>query len=175
HLFGGDFGVVYDDIGLLAQQGVGHVDGRRLARVVGVLFEGPTQEGNLLARYRVVHSLHDVVGEAPFLVVVHGDDLLPVMGHLMQPVAAGDVHQVEDVLLETGAPETHRGLQELGADAAVGADGTGHLVHVGPRLFAQLGDGIDGGYPLGQERVGRELGQFGRPQVGGDYPLAWHP
>src|SRR5690606_41386183 len=88
---------------------------------------------------------------------------------------AGAVHQVEDVLLEARAAETDGGFQELGPDAAVGADGPGHLVHVCPRLLAELGDGVDGGYPLGQEGISRELGQLRGPQVGGQDAAAVDP
>ena len=57
--------------------------------------------------------------------------LVPVVGHLLQAHSLADVDQVEDVLLEAGAAKADRGVEELGADAGVGADGLGNLLHIG--------------------------------------------
>ena len=56
--------------------------------------------------------------------------LLPVGGYLMQAVVAADVHQVEDVFLEAAA-------------AKAGADGAGHLLHIGAGVFAEGRNAID--------------------------------
>ncbi len=85
------------------------------------------------------------------------------------------VDEVEDVFLKTGSPETNRGFEELRADPAIGADGVGHLVDIGFGGFAEGGDRIDGGDPLGQKGVGRELGKLGGPEVGGQNLLLRHP
>ena len=47
----------------------------------------------------------------------------------------------------------------------VESDGSGDLGHVSPSGLADLGHGVDARNPLGQERVGRQLGQLRRPRV----------
>ena len=44
---------------------------------------------------------------------------------------AAENHQVEDVLLEAAATKAGAGLEELGAQARIAADGAGDLLHVG--------------------------------------------
>ena len=56
--------------------------------------------------------------------------LLPVGSHLVQAVVAAEDHEIEDVLLEAAA-------------AKAGADGAGHLLHVGAGGFAEGGDAVD--------------------------------
>src|SRR5690554_5349477 len=175
HLFGLYFGVVHPQFGLLVQQVVGYVYGGTLAGVVGVFFKGPAKDGDLFAAYGIEELAYDVLGKAALLVVVHFDDLLPVVGDFGEAVTAGNVHQVEDVFLETAAAEAYGGFQELGADAAVLAYGAGYFIYVGTALFAEGRDGVDGRYALGQEGIGGEFGEFGRPYIGGDDALAIDP
>ena len=52
---------------------------------------------------------------------------MPVVGHGLEPHRLADVDQVEDVLLEAGAPKAHAGVEELAANARVCADGVAHL------------------------------------------------
>src|SRR5690554_6340442 len=175
HLFGLYFGVVHPQFGLLVQQVVGYVYGGTFAGVVGVLFKGPAEYGDFLATYGIEELAYDVLGKAALLVVVHFDDLLPVVGDFGEAVAAGNVHQVEDVFLETAAAEAYGGFQEFGTNAAVLAYGAGNFIYVGTALFAEGGDGVDGRYALGQKGVGGEFGEFGRPYIGGDDALAIYP
>src|SRR5690554_3867430 len=175
HLFGLYFGVVHPQFGLFVQQVVGYVYGGTFASIVGVFFKGPTEDGDFFAAHGIKELAYDVLGKAALLVVVHFDDLLPVVGDFGEAVAAGDVHQVEDVFLKTTAAEAYGGFQELGADAAVLTNGAGNFIYVGTALFAKGGDGVDGRYALGQKRVGGEFGEFGRPYIGGDDALAIYP
>src|SRR5690554_4139326 len=175
HLFGLNFGVVHPQFGLLVQQVVGYVYGGTLAGVVGVLFKGPTEDGYFFAAYGIEELAYDVLGKAALLVVVHFDDLFPIVGNFGEAVAAGNVHQVEDVFLETAAAEAYGGFQEFGAYAAVLAYGAGNFIYVGAALFAEGGNGVDGRYALGQEGIGGEFGEFGRPYIGGDDALAIYP
>eukprot|EP00760_Papus_ankaliazontas_P012579 PhM_4_TR15406/c0_g1_i1/m.8621 len=188
-LFGGDAGVfeVLDDLALghlrvvdvevraLLQQGVAHEDGRGLARVAGVLLERKAEDGDGLAGDGVKHRLHDLLGEAAALVVVDVDNLVPVVRHFGQIEALAQIHQVEDIFLETRPAEADRCLQELGAQAAVVANGAAHLVDVGAGLLAQSADGIDGRNALRQEGVRGQLGEFRRPHVRRDDALVGHP
>ncbi|BAS84779.1 Os03g0425450, partial [Oryza sativa Japonica Group] len=100
---------------------------------------------------------------------------MQLVGHLGEAIALADVHQVEDVFLEAGATESHAGVEKLGADPGVLAHGVGDLGDVGAGGLAERGHGVDGRDPLGQERVGGELGQLGGPEVGGEDPLLGDP
>src|SRR5690554_6034959 len=175
HLFCLYFGVVHPQFGLLVQQVVGYVYGGTFASIVGVFFKGPAEDGDFFATYGIEELTYDVLGKAALLVVVHFDDLFPVVGDFAEAVAAGNVHQVEDVFLETAAAEAYGGFQEFGAYAAVLAYGAGNFIYVGAALFAKGGDGVDGRYALGQEGVGGEFGEFGRPNVGGDDAVPIYP
>jgi hypothetical protein len=55
---------------------------------------------------------------------------VPVVSHLLKANRLADVHQVKDIFLEAAAAKAHRGVEELGADARVGANGLGHLLDV---------------------------------------------
>ena len=88
---------------------------------------------------------------------------------------AAEIGKIEDILLETRTTETNGAFQKLGTDSGIGANGSGHFVDVGPRSFAKCGDCIDARYPLGKESIGRQLGQFGRPEVSRYYPILAYP
>ena len=77
--------------------------------------------------------------------------------------------------LKQEPPKPTLARKKWGPMRLIGADGVGHLGDVGLGLFAEGGDGVDGGDALGQEGVGRQLGQLAGPQVGGDDALAGHP
>ena len=88
----GDLRVVDHELGALVEQVAAHVDGRGLAGVAGVLLEREAEHRNVLARDRVEEVLDDVPAEAPLLVVVHRDDLAPVVGDLREVERAGEVY-----------------------------------------------------------------------------------
>ena len=77
-----------------------------------VFLEAETDHGNLFPRHRVEKTLDDPPCEPVPLVVVQGNHLGPVVGHLGQVEALADVDQVEDVLLEARAAEADACLQE---------------------------------------------------------------
>ncbi|GJN23258.1 hypothetical protein PR202_gb10892 [Eleusine coracana subsp. coracana] len=168
-------GVVDADLGLVTQKTLAHVDGRGLSGVTSVLLEGKAKDGDLLASHGVEHGRHHAVDETALLVVVDLDHLLPVVGNLGQAVALTDVHQVQDILLEAGATETNTGVQELGANPGVLAHGISHFRYIGTSGLAEGGDGVHRGDPLRQERIGSELGELSRPQVGGEDPVLRNP
>ena len=74
---------------------------------------------------------------------------------------AGGPGQRRDILREAGAAIARPRMQEFVADAAVGADGARHLLHVRANLLAEVGDLVDEADFHGEEgvrRVFRELG-----------------
>ena len=167
HVLALDLGVEDVDLGPLLEQIADDEHRRGLADVAGVLLEGISEDGHLLAGGGVEHLGHHLLREALLLVVVHEDDLVPVGGALVEAVGLAEVDEVEDVLLEAGAAEADGGLEEAAADAVVLADGTADLGHVGAGGLAEGRDGVDGRHALGEEGVGNELGQLRRPEVGG--------
>lgn len=66
-------------------------------------------------------------------------------------------------------------LAQWGVVWPIPAEMMRHLVHIRARYLAQSRDRVDAGDALSQERVGRDLGQLGRPQVGREDALARHP
>ena len=171
----GDLGVVDAALGAIIHEALADIDGGGLAGVTGVLLEGKSEDCELLAGDGVEHGRDHALDEAVLLVVVHDDYLVPVLRDLIEALGLADVHEVEDVLLEAGAAEAHRGVEELGSDAGVGADGVGDLAHVGSGLLAQGRDGVDGRDALGKEGVGHELGELRGPEVGGEDALLRDP
>lgn len=164
-----------DLAGALLEEGLDHLQGGGLTGVGGVLLEGVAEDGDLLADEGVVQALDDTVGEAVTGVLVHLDDLAPVLANLGQAHGVGQVDEVEDILLETAATETDTSDEELVADTGVDTDGTGNLVDISAGLLTDSGDGVDGGDTLGQHGVGDQLGQLGRPDIGGQDALTRNP
>lgn len=170
-----DLGVVDGHARALVQQVLDDGGRGRLAHVARVLLEGEAEDADLLVGDRVEHAADHGRGEARLLVLVHGHDAAPVLGDLGQVEALGEVHEVQNVLLEARAAEADRAVEELGADAVVGAHGARDLVHVGARGLADGRDGVDARDALREEGVGDELRQLRGPDVGGDDALARHP
>jgi hypothetical protein len=48
-----------------------------------------------------------------------------------------EVHQVEDGLLQTAAPEAGASFQEFRANATISANAVGHLLHIGTGRLTQ--------------------------------------
>lgn len=86
-----------------------------------------------------------------------------------------DIREVEDVLLEARAAEANRRVEEFGADARVGANAARDLRNVGACRLAEGRDGVDRRDALREHRVGGELGELCRPEVGAEDTLARHP
>ena len=170
-----DLGIVDCELRAILDESLAHVDGRGLAGVAGVLLEREAQHRDLLVTDGVEHGGHHATHEAALLVVVHANHAVPVIRNLLQAVALADVREVQDIFLEAGPAEAHGGVQELGTDAAVRADGVRHLRDVGARGFAQSGHGVDGGDALGEKGVGGEFGELRGPEVGGDDLLLGDP
>ena len=174
-LVGGNLRIVDRDVSTLGEKIAADIDRGGFAGVVGILLKGETEDRDFLARYRVKELAHDAARETALLPIVHRDDLRPVGGDIGQAEALAKIGEIEDILLEARAAEADGRLEEFRADAAVLADGVGDLVDIGTGRLAERRDGVDGGNALGEERVGDELGNFGRPEVGRDDALARHP
>ena len=76
-----------------------------------------------------------------------------------------EIHQIEDVLLETAATETWPGIEEFRANPTVGANCPSHLTHV-CAAGLKSSNGVDRADPLSQEGIGGEFGELTAPEVG---------
>jgi hypothetical protein len=159
----------------LLKKGLDHLKSGGLTGIRGVLLEGKAKDGNLLANKSVVEALDDTVGETVTGVLVHLNNLSPVLGNLGETHGLGKVDKVKNILLEATATETDTSHQELVTNTRVNTNGAGNLVNISTSLLANGGDGVDGRDTLSQHRVGNELGKLRRPNVGGQNALARDP
>lgn len=159
----------------LLEESLDHLQGGSLTGIRGVLLEGKAENGDLLANKGVVEASDDAVGESITSVLVHLDDLAPVLSDLGKTHSLGKIDQVEHILLEAAATETDTGHQELVTDTGIDTDSAGDLIDVGASLLTDSGDGVDGGNSLGKHRVGDKLGQLRGPDVGGQDAVAGNP
>lgn len=164
-----------DLTGTLLKESLDHLKSGSLTGIGGVLLEGKAENSNLLANKGVVEALDDTVGETVTSVLVHLDNLAPVLSDLGKTHGLGKVDEVENILLEAAATETDTSHQELVTNTGVNTDSLGDLIDISTGLLADGGDGVDGRNTLGQHRVGNELGKLGRPDVGGQDTLARDP
>mmetsp|Transcript_32544 Transcript_32544/g.81957 ORF Transcript_32544/g.81957 Transcript_32544/m.81957 type:complete len:232 (+) Transcript_32544:903-1598(+) len=104
----GHLGVVDGQLGAVLDEPLAHVDGGGLARVPRVLLEREPQHRDLLPADGVEHGAHHALNEATLLVVVHAHHAVPVVRHLLEPVALADIRQVQNVLLEARPAKPHR-------------------------------------------------------------------
>ena len=129
-------------------------------------FEGKTKNRQTLSRHRAEQLLHHQPGYAVLLPGVQSNNALPVIRHLRQAEMAAEIHQIENVLLETAATEARAGIEEFRADPTVGADRPGHLAHVRPAGLTERRDRIDRTDPLSQKGISGEFGELAAPKVG---------
>jgi hypothetical protein len=159
----------------LLKEGLDHLKSGSLTGIGGVLLEGKAKDSDLLTNKGVVKALDNTVGETVTGVLVHLDNLAPVLGNLGKTHGLSEVDKVENILLEAAATETNTSHQELVTDTGVNTDGLGDLIDISTGLLADGGDGVDGRNTLSQHGVGNELGKLGRPDVGGQDTLARNP
>jgi len=155
-----DLGVVDGQLGTLFQEVLADPNRRRFTGVVGVRFEGKTKDSDALTGHGSEQLLHHQLSDAVLLPAVELHHALPIGSNVVEAVVTAEVHQVEDVLLEAAAAKTRASFEELGADAAIGADGMGYLIDVSAGGLAERGNRVDRADALRQERVGGEFGEL---------------
>src|SRR5690606_32172528 len=125
---------------------VRHIDSSGFTGIVRIFLECPTQKRDMFTVHRVVHRLDDLLGKTRLLVVVHDNDLLPVIGYRVQVICPGNIHQVQNVLLKTRSPKAYGSLQKFWTDTGILSDCSGHLIYVGAGYLTELRDRVDGRY-----------------------------
>ena len=105
HLLPLDLRVIYMDLSGLFEKIAANEGGSSLAGVSSVLLKSKAVDGNLLARHSVHHGSDHLLAEAPLLVFVHFDDLIPVLGNFVKAVGLTQVDKIENILLEARSAE----------------------------------------------------------------------
>ena len=141
------------------------VQGRRLTDISRVLLESKAEQADLFPDQVFVQGANDLFRETVALQIVHGIDLIPVMGHVVQAQSFGQVDETGDVFPETGSSETQSGLEELGTNTHIETDRVGNFIHISACGVANGTDGIDAADPLCEHRVGHQLGEFGGEDI----------
>ena len=121
---------------------------------------GVSETRTNLASNSVEQGIHNLLRKSPLLVLVHLHHLPPVGSDLGQVEALTQVHQVQDVLLETRTTKPDGSLQEFRADTRIEADGVSDFVDVSTGGFADSREGVNGGDTLSEHSVGGEFGQL---------------
>src|SRR5699024_4471500 len=158
--------VVHGHLGTQRGDGGGHVQGGRVADVVGVGFEGGAQHGHGAAGEVSPDELTCYVDGACAAALVDGVDLAQEGQRWFDPELIGTGHEGANVLRQAATTEPETGAQELAADAVVVGQRLGELHDVGTRDLRHLGHGVDEGDLGGQEGVCRHLDQLGGLHVG---------
>ena len=143
---------------------------RRLAHVVGVGLEGQAPEREVPA-LQVAEAALDLAGQDVLLGVVGFLDSSEYLegdaGFLL-----GGLDQRLDILGEAGTTIATAGIEEVIANARVGANALAHHFNVGAEHFGEVGQFVHEADARRQHGVGSILGQFGTLDVGDDQALA---
>ena len=156
---GGDGGAGSEEVG-------DQLTARRFAHVVGIGLEGEAPEREVPA-LEVVETALDLAAQDVFLGVV---GFLDGGQHLEGDVGVvlGGLDQRLDVLGEAGAAVAAAGVEEVVADARVGADALADHLDVGTEHFGEVGEFVHEADARRQHGVGGILGEFGTLDVGDD-------
>ena len=106
---------------------------------------------------------------------VEQDHALPIVGHIRQTEVTAEIHQIQDVFLETAAPKSWACVEKFGSNPAIGANRFSHLAHIRTGGLTQSRNRVDRANPLRKKGVGGELGQLAAPQIGAKNFLLRHP
>lgn len=97
----------------LLQQSLANVDRRAFAGVARVCLEGETEDGNLLVIDCVEHGIDDERAKTHLLVVIHLENLRPIVGDFIHLMLLAQINEVQNVLLEAAPAKTGATLEEL--------------------------------------------------------------
>ena len=136
---------------------------RRIAHVVGVGFEGQTPQGESPAAQVAFVERVDTLEQLVLLPLIDRFDRLQQIAGAVR--LFGTVDQGAHVLGKARTAITTTRVDEVIADARVGADALAHRFDVGTQVFGQLGDLVDETDLGRQHAVGRVLGQLGATQI----------
>lgn len=153
---------------IVRQQGLDDLDRRRLASIAGVLLERISQDRDLLTDEGAVQISHDSLDEAVALVLVDGEDLCPVLGHLIEVKRLSEIDKGEDIFLEAGAAEAEPSFQEFWAQTHIKANGLGELINIGTGLLANRTNAVDRANPLRKHGICHEFRKLRGPEVDRD-------
>mmetsp|Transcript_16648 Transcript_16648/g.24646 ORF Transcript_16648/g.24646 Transcript_16648/m.24646 type:complete len:220 (-) Transcript_16648:343-1002(-) len=175
HILTFDLRIKDMNLGLLQYQIPHNKHGGCLTYIPRVLLEGISQDGNLFAGDSVEHTGDHLFSESLLLVIIHYNDLIPILGAFMQPISFTQVDQVKNILLEARSSKPNGGIKETPSNTLINPHRTGNLINIRPSRLTQCRNGIDTRHPLRQEGIGHQLTQLTRPQISRQDLLPWHP
>ena len=166
----GGRGVVDGHHGAVRVEPPGHVEGRRVADVVGVRLERRTQYGDPVpGKGGTGRRTEELAGQLDHPVAATGVDRLhpreEVEG-VADPELVGPGAEGPHVLGQAPPAVAEACVEEPPADAGVVPDRVGQGGDVGAGLVADVGDGVDERDLGGQEGVRGRLDQLGGGEVG---------
>ena len=167
-------GVEDTDGGTILEELVDDHQGGSFTHIVGLRLEGEANDGDGLTLEKrgwggnrvATHGtecLEDLVvdnGLLPLVDTLDGLDDLHVVAMVNACVEEG-----LDILGEAGAAIATASIEELRADAGIGAYALTNSIDIGTHMFAEVGDIVHEGYARGEHGIGCILGHLGRGYV----------
>mmetsp|Transcript_20212 Transcript_20212/g.28882 ORF Transcript_20212/g.28882 Transcript_20212/m.28882 type:complete len:220 (-) Transcript_20212:595-1254(-) len=175
HILTTDLRIKDMNLGLFQNQIPYNKHGGCFTYIPRVLLEGISQDGNLFAGNSVEHTGYHLLSESLLLVIVHDDDLIPILGAFIQPISFTQVNQVENILLEARSSKANGGIEEPTSNTLINPHSTGYFTNIRPSRLTQGRNGVDTRHPLRQEGIGHQLTQLTRPQIRRQNLLPWYP
>ena len=171
-------GVEDPDGGTILQELVDDHKGRGFTHVVGLWLEAQANDGNGLAlkeggrggngiATNGTKGLEDLIvddGLLTFVDTLDGFDDLHVIAMVDASVEKG-----LDILGEAGAAITTASIEELRANACIGAYALTYCIDIGPYVFAEVGDVVHKRDARSEHGISRIFGHLGRGDVHEDH------
>mmetsp|Transcript_9216 Transcript_9216/g.13470 ORF Transcript_9216/g.13470 Transcript_9216/m.13470 type:complete len:224 (-) Transcript_9216:768-1439(-) len=137
HVFTLDLWVKYVNIGSF-QKEITHYKHRwSFTHVTCVFFKGKSKDANFLARDSIEHLTNHFLRKSFLLVVVHDDYLIPVLRTLMKAVCFTQIHEVKNILLETGSSKSNGCLEEPFSNSIIHTNSATDLRYISTSAFAK--------------------------------------
>ena len=90
-----------------------------------------------------MHLLQDNFEESLLPVLIHLDDLVPILGDFVQSLTLRQVDQCQQVLPEAASAETHTTIDELVSDSGVSTDTPLDFSNISSNFFYHKGNAVD--------------------------------
>mmetsp|Transcript_7715 Transcript_7715/g.11040 ORF Transcript_7715/g.11040 Transcript_7715/m.11040 type:complete len:224 (+) Transcript_7715:256-927(+) len=137
HIFSADLGIINMNICLFIQQIANDKHGWSFPNITCILLECISKNSDLLSSDGVEHLCDNLSGKTILLVVVHGNNLVPVGSAFIQAVGFAQVDKVKNILLEAGSSKANRGLKESLSDTVIHTYSTANFRNISTSGLAQ--------------------------------------
>mmetsp|Transcript_26545 Transcript_26545/g.62380 ORF Transcript_26545/g.62380 Transcript_26545/m.62380 type:complete len:224 (-) Transcript_26545:912-1583(-) len=137
HFLTGNLWVINMNLGVFLQQIPNNEHRWGFSNVTRVLLESVSHNRNLLPRDSVEHGRYNFSRESLLLEIIHGNHLTPIFGTRMQSVCFTQIHEVQNILLETRSSKSYRGLQKALPNAVIHTNRTADFCYICTCNFTQ--------------------------------------